>query len=127
MAELVNQNVARVGIAGLQTSTGKLHYFEVNEDGGLTTTPSTSGSATTTTPTVTTSSSEVLAANANRKGALITNPGSTTVYLNFDAAATTSHHPLKGDGNTQVGAYTGSITAITASGTQALVVSEFTT
>lgn len=83
--------------------------------------------ATTTTPTVTTSSTTVLAANANRKGALISNPlGGSTVFLNFGGAATVAHHPLKAEGRLELGRTTMSVTGIVGTGTQALVVTEFT-
>ena len=83
--------------------------------------------AATTTPTVTTGSGTVLAANANRLGGLISNPtGGTTCYLNFGATATTAHHELAAGSSLPLGTYTGSVTGITASGTQDLAVTEFT-
>lgn len=86
-----------------------------------------SNTSTETSPTITTASTTILAANANRKGAVISNPpGGATVYVSFGSTATTSKHPLVAGGRLTVGRMTASIAGIVASGTQALAVSEFT-
>ena len=86
-----------------------------------------SDTAATTTPTIAATTTEVLAANASRLGGMITNPtGGTTCYLNFGAAATTSHHELAAGSVCNLGAYTGVVNAIASSGTQVLTVTEFT-
>lgn len=93
----------------------------------LTTKEIRSGTAATTTPTVTTSTTTVLDSNANRLGALISNPtGGETVYINFGAAATTSHHELAAGQSMDVGTYTGAINGISGTSSQALAVTEFT-
>lgn len=85
------------------------------------------GTSTETAPTVTTASTTILSANANRKGAVISNPpGGVTVYISFGSTATTAKHPLVAGGQLTIGRVTTSITGIVASGTQALAVSEFT-
>lgn len=87
-------------------------------DGPLTATTQTS-------VTVGATSTEILPANANRKGFLITNRGPTSVFLAFGAAATTAHgHELKTDGEASGGALTGAINGITSSGTQDVQVTE---
>lgn len=81
----------------------------------------------TTTPTITTSTSVVLASNANRIGALISNPtGGETVYINFGAPATTAHHELAAGQSMDVGTYTGAINGISGTSSQDLAVTEFT-
>lgn len=86
-----------------------------------------SGTAATTTPSVGTTTTTVLAANANRLGAIISNPtGGTTVYINFGAAATVSHHELNAKDKLAIGQFTGEITGIVSSGSQTLTVTEFT-
>jgi hypothetical protein len=80
----------------------------------------------------TTSSGTVLAANSSRIKALITNPGAVTVYVRCDgSAATTSDHPLDPGGAMEIVPVDGKIargliTGITAAGTGALAVEEWT-
>lgn len=85
-----------------------------------------SGNASTTSVTVTDSGVTVLAANVDRLGGLISNPGATDVYISFGTSpATTSMHRLSEKGVIPIGRYTGAIYGITASGSQGVAVTEF--
>lgn len=82
--------------------------------------------ATTSSVNVTTTSTSLLASNANRRHLLITNAGTTPVYLAFGGAATTNGHYLGEGGGLELSNYTGTVFAITSSGSQAITVTEFT-
>lgn len=84
------------------------------------------GTSATTVVSVTDSGVTVLAANADRLGGLISNPGATDVYISFGTnPATTSMHRLSEKGVIPIGRYTGAIYGITASGSQGVAVTEF--
>lgn len=92
-----------------------------------------SGTATNATVAVTTASTQILAANANRKGFVVTNVGGNTVYLAFGAAASTTGYAASiattagSDRYEQLSmVYTGVINAIRSSGSTNVVVWEFT-
>lgn len=75
-------------------------------------------------PTVNGTSSVVAAPDPNRKITLISNSGSDDVFFNFNAPADFSHHKVVSGGTLRLGAFTGSITAISPS-TQTICVTEF--
>ena len=92
-----------------------------------------SGTATQTTVSVSTASVQVIAANVNRKGLIVTNVGGSAVYISFGTAPTTSLFAVSI--NTTAGAekyemlnavYTGAVNAIRSSGTSNVIVTEFT-
>lgn len=91
----------------------------------LETTETNATTAGTTTPSIATTNTTILAANANRQGGVISNPGPTTVFVNFSAAATTSHHQLVEGGFIHLKNYTGTVTGVVASGSQTIVATEF--
>jgi hypothetical protein len=92
-----------------------------------------SGTATQTTVSVSTASVQVVAANVNRKGLIVTNVGGNAVYISFGTAPTSALFAVSI--NTTAGAekyemlnavYTGAVNAIRSSGTSNIVVTEFT-
>jgi hypothetical protein len=79
---------------------------------------------------VSTSNVQVAAANANRKGCVISNDGSTVVYIALGFTATTGAWTFRIPANSseplQFPCYTGVINAIRASGTSNVLVTELT-
>lgn len=72
----------------------------------------------------------ILASNANRKGAIISNPGSATVYIQQGATGVTTSNgfaiPAGSSFNIDSPLYTGAIYGIVATGTQVVTVCEMT-
>ena len=92
-----------------------------------------SGTATQTTVSVSTASVQIVAANVNRKGLIVTNVGGNSLYISFGTAPTSALFAVSI--NTTAGAekyemlnavYTGAVNAIRSSGTSNIVVTEFT-
>lgn len=99
-----------------------LSTVATNTGGGVT-----SSTATVTNPTITTTSATVLNAASNRKGFSVLNGGTTTVFLEYGGTATaTGGIPIPG-GFLWVEplAYTGLVSLITQSGSQAVTVRGF--
>lgn len=95
--------------------------------GTVSTTPSSGSSATIAQVSVTTSNITVLAANANRKKAIVMMPTVGTLYLAFGATASATIFTYKVTSNNtviEVSNYTGAISGITASGTTLVNVTE---
>ena len=90
------------------------------------------GSDTVTAVSASATSSVALAANANRRSYSIYNAGTTTAYIRENATVTAAlyKHPIPPgylfESDFSTSRYTGVISAITASGTTALMVSEST-
>lgn len=99
-----------------------LTQISTNTSGGVV-----ANNAALTNPTITTTNSTVLNSASNRKGFSVLNSGATTVFLEYGATATaTSGIPIPG-GFLWVEplAYTGPVSLITQSGSQAVVVRSF--
>lgn len=109
-----------IGLAKRQAQT--LSQIATNTGGGVV-----SNTATTTNPTVTTTSATVLSAQSTRKGFSVLNPGTTTIFLEYGGTATaTTGIPIPGGFLwVEPMAYTGQLSLITQSGSQAVVVRSF--
>lgn len=100
--------------------------------GSITITPVSSATATATQVTVpaTANGILILAANANRKGAIISNPSTVTVYVQQAATGVTTSNgfgiPPGSSLSIDEPLYTGSIYGIVATSTQVVTVVEFT-
>jgi hypothetical protein len=100
--------------------------------GNLRTKPLVSGTLTATQVTVpsTTNGIVILAANTNRKGATISNPGSVSVYIQQAATGVTTSNgfaiPPGSSYNIDVPLYTGAIYGIVATSNQVVTVVELT-
>lgn len=72
----------------------------------------------------------LLASNANRLGAILYNPGNTTVFVKLGTAVTTTDYsfPMTKGQSVELGqpVYTGAITGTVASGTQSINTTELT-
>lgn len=92
--------------------------------------PSTTLTATQVTVPATANGILILAANANRKGATISNPGSVSVYIQQAATGVTTSNgfgiPGGSSYNIDFPIYTGAIYGIVASATQVVTVVELT-
>lgn len=109
-----------VGLLKRQNQT--LSQISTNTGGGVV-----AASSALTSPTVTTTSSIVLNASTSRKRFSVLNSGTTTVFLEYgNAASATSGIPIPGGFLwVETLAYTGSVSLITQSGSQAVTVRSF--
>lgn len=118
------------------STAGIPNTLKVNADGSINTaaviTPVSSDTFTPSQVTVpaTANGILILAANTARKGAIITNPGSVSVYIQQAATGVTTSNgfaiPPGAAFNIDEPLYTGAISGIVASGTQVVTVAEFT-
>jgi len=119
---------------GQKTKAGSVPVTIASDQGSIAVSSvNTATTATVSTVSVTTSSTQILAANANRKGFIITNVGGNTVYVAFGFTPTTSLYSVSIQ--TSLGSdryepisciYTGVVNAIRGSGSTNIVVVEFT-